>query len=399
MLNKELTHIETGLFVIAILAILFLNSNLANNLGLGNVVTTVSFGPFVVYFIYKIFINGLRASYNSKYIVLILLCGCLAFLIKSLLNQDMFKDILVFYILPYLLAYSLEFISKSQRDKLRNIVFLLFAVEIGIALFERFTNTVLFASEDSYAFVNSSGDSWSFRASALYGHPLANAMIVMIIILFIISSEINRKKKILLLALAFMGLFCFNERGNILVTFACTVPMLYSQIKKLSYKEKMRILFLFIIISISIVCILLNTDLGGRLFYHDSSFTKDDSSMTARFEALASFGHLTDYELWWGDPELYDKLLLVMNLVGIENGFVSILLKYGIVIGGITLLLFFFFYFHMLKGYYSFWSRFFILLAFYSIAFTNPHIAGPRPWLIFIVSYYAFRPQYRFFYK
>lgn len=55
MLNKELTHIETGLFVIAILAILFLNSNLANNLGLGNVVTTVSFGPFVVYFIYKIF--------------------------------------------------------------------------------------------------------------------------------------------------------------------------------------------------------------------------------------------------------------------------------------------------------------------------------------------------------
>ena len=49
----------------------------------------------------------------------------------------------------------------------------------------------------------------------------------------------------------------------------------------------------------------------------------------------------------------------------------------------------------MLKGYYSFWIRFFILLAFYSIALTNPHIAGPRPWLIFIVSYYAFRPKYR----
>ena len=36
--------------------------------------------------------------------------------------------------------------------------------------------------------------------------------------------------------------------------------------------------------------------------------------MTARFEALASFGHLTDYELWWGDPELYDKLLLELKM-------------------------------------------------------------------------------------
>lgn len=64
--------------------------------------------------------------------------------------------------------------------------------------------------------------------------------------------------------------------------------------------------------------------------------------MTARFEALSSFDHLTNSELWWGAPELYDKLLLVMNLAGIENGFVAILLKYGIIIGGITLLLFFY---------------------------------------------------------
>lgn len=399
MLNKGVTCIENNLFAIAILAILFLNSNLANNLGLGNIVTTVSFGPFIVYFIYKILIDGLKTSYNSKYIVLILLCGCLTFFIKSLLNQDMFKDILVFYILPYFLAYSLEFMSKSQHNKLRNIVLLLFVVEIGLALFERFTNTVLFASEDSYAFLNSSGDSWSFRASALYGHPLANAMIVMIMTLFIISSEISRKKKILLLGLSFMGLLCFNERGNILVTLFCAIPMLYSQIGKMSRKEKVGILFLLIVVSISIIYILLNTDLGGRLFYHDSGFTKDDHSMTARFEALSSFGYLTNSELWWGSPELYDRLLLVMNLAGIENGFVAILLKYGIIMGGLTLMLFFLLQNHMLIGYYSFWSRFFILLAFYSIAFTNPHISGSRPWLIFIVSYYAFRPKYPLFNK
>ena len=395
MLNKKIVLIDNFLFVVAILSILFLNSNLANNLGLGNVVTTVSFGPFMVYFVCKIFVGGLKVSYNSRYIVLILLCGCLAFLIKLLLNQDMFKDILVFYILPYFLAYSLEFISNSQRTKLRNIVLLLFAVEIGIALFECSTNTVLFALEDSYAFINSYGDSWSFRASALYGHPLANAMIVMIIALFVMASEMSKNKKILLLAFAFMGLFCFNERGNILVTLVCVIPILYNQMGRLSNKEKMRVYLLFMVVFVGIVYILLNTDLGGRLFYHDSSFTKDDHSMTARFEALSSFDHLTNSELWWGAPELYDKLLLVMNLAGIENGFVAILLKYGIIIGGITLLLFFLLQNHMLKGYYSFWIRFFILLAFYSIALTNPHIAGPRPWLIFIVSYYAFRPKYR----
>lgn len=79
MLNKELTHIETGLFVIAILAILFLNSNLAN-LGL-KCCDYISLDICSVFYLQN-FINGLRASYNSKYIVLILLCGCLAFLIN-----------------------------------------------------------------------------------------------------------------------------------------------------------------------------------------------------------------------------------------------------------------------------------------------------------------------------
>ena len=51
MLNKKIVLIDNFLFVVAILSILFLNSNLANNLGLGNVVTTVSFGPFMVYFV------------------------------------------------------------------------------------------------------------------------------------------------------------------------------------------------------------------------------------------------------------------------------------------------------------------------------------------------------------
>lgn len=172
------------------------------------------------------------------------------------------------------MAYSLEFISNSQRTKLRNIVLLLFVVEIGIALFERSTNTVLFALEDSYAFINSYGDSWSFRASALYGHPLANAMIVMIIALFVMASEMSKNKKILLLAFAFMGLFCFNERGNILVTLVCVIPILYNQMGRLSNKEKMRVYLLFMVVFVGIVYILLNTDLGGRLFYHDSSLLK-----------------------------------------------------------------------------------------------------------------------------
>ena len=55
--------------------------------------------------------------------------------------------------------------------------------------------------------------------------------------------------------------------------------------------------------------------------------------------------------------------------------------------------LFLFYWIMVLYWGYCYWNKWLILLLFYGIGFTNPHLSNPMQWFIFVCAYYAFRPN------
>ena len=379
------------LFAISILFILIFNSNISNWLGYGDSVTTVAFMPFVLLFIVYIIQRKVNLRSNiSKYAIVIFFIGFVCLLFKITLHQNMFKDILLFYFFPAMMLLIFENMSENERNILKLSVFILLTIEILLAIYERATYSVIFASEDTYALMNMAGDTWSFRASALYGHPLLNAMITMTICLFVISSnDIKLSVKLIVLFFSIIGLFCFNERGNILITICCSVPIIFRNISTSQKRTKRIAICLLSIFIIILIYLLNNSELGGRLLHLENSFTANDGSMKARFTAFSALSLIPTKDLIWGNPQNYNNLLFIMGQAGIENGPISFILKYGLVFGLITLFALFILQCALLKRYHLL-DRFLIMLAFYAIAFTNPHITNSVPWIIFYCSCYAF---------
>jgi hypothetical protein len=112
----------------------------------------------------------------------------------------------------------------------------------------------------------------------------------------------------------------------------------------------------------------------------------------ARLEAFRAFDYLNNSELLIGGNHLNDKVAAKMHLAAVENGIISILLDYGIVLG-IPLLWYLFLFQKEKLSVFPWWNKWLILLLFYGIGFTNPHLSNPMQWFIFICSYYAFRPK------
>ena len=381
------------IFGISILSLIFLDSNLVGALGMANSRTTLAYTPFVLFALVQTFRYGIGIWFKYKIINSIFLLGLLCLVLNFSVERNVFKTVLLYFWLPFLLASYLTQCTPKQNQILQKIVLLFLFVEIGLAIYERVTLSVVFATEDIYSMMNRNGDTWSFRASALYGHPLANAMAIMIITLFMITSKsIPSKYRIFFFFFTLAGLLCFNERGNILVFVSASLPILSKIFKEAKGKEKVLLCIILTIMIIVGVYLLTTTDLGGRLFHSENNFSKHDGSAKARMEAFDVFNRLNYQELLWGGDNLYDRMLILLNLVGIENGYISIILRYGLIIGIPTILLYMYFQWSRLMV-YPFIQRTILFASFHVIAFSNPHITSPAPWVIFIVSYYAFRPK------
>lgn len=378
-------------FVIASFSAIFLNSNLSVLLGYQNNVTTVAFLPLALFLLGKL-LQGKILFFDKKNrkSLHILFLSILLLVFKLTDGQyDMFKTILLFFFIPYTFSIYLETFSLSQKKKLQKIIILLLIVECILSLYERVTYTVLLANEDTYSAINRAGDTWSFRASALFGHPLGNAMLVSVINIFILSSDLPFIKRTIFFILALVALLCFNERGNIIITLIMSIPFFVSSFKKGNKKFKTIFILIGVPLFISSILYIAQSDLGGRLFNEKSG--KHDNSTMARLEALNSFAYLNSDELFWGSNNLSDNVASRMNLLAIENGIIAFLLDYGIILGIPLLIILISFQWDKLSI-YPIWNKWIILLLFYGIGITNPHLSNPLQWFMFICTYYAFRP-------
>ena len=221
------------LFILAVFSATFLNSNISTVLGYENNVTTVAFLPLTLFIIIQLMrkkIVILKKDNNSSRYVL--LASILILFFKLSYGQyDMFKTILLFSFIPYTFAMYLEHASCKEKTVLQNVLIALLVTECLLAVYERVTLTVLLSTEETYSSMNRAGDTWSFRSSALFGHPLGNAMLVSVINIYILSSNLSPLRKISCFAIAIIALLCFNERGNIVITLATSLPLLIKKNK------------------------------------------------------------------------------------------------------------------------------------------------------------------------
>lgn len=358
----------------------------------GNQVTAATI-PFLLFIIYQ-YLNGnfsfKRSDRSSLYLFVftILVLAC-----EFIFNQSNLMYIISFAVIPCLLYLYCDNLSDEEIVIIRRILIFVLILDTSIALYERITLTNLFA-EDEYAGMDKFGNEWSFRSPALFGHPLANAMILTSINIFILASKriVKNKTKLFYFVVTLIALLSFNERGNIILFTATSTPFLYDIFKK--GKSSFKVVFLlFVILMFGAYNFLSSSDYGGRIFNHEIKV--NDGSMMARKLAFDIFRHLDNDVLFWGvDDSMYLKLInSTIGMNYIENGVIVVLIRCGIICGIPMLISLFAFQLAKLKVYKK-WEIALFLILFYVIGLSNPHISKGIQWEFFFLSYYAFKPSY-----
>ena len=368
---------------------MFLSGTVAQYLGIENTVT-FAYAPFVVYFL--VHQRRFRWSHVTKLMVVVICFAVFAYLFRLIgLEQDYFKSYLTFLVFPMLLAIDLENEGVPRLSLLRGSLVVFFIIECGIAIYEKWTGTYIFYDPTSVLTSHQlqyySIEDWEFRSSGLFEHPLMNAMIVCVVMSFILISNMQMKYKLLLFALGYASLWCFNARGSIIVSSVLMVPYLLRSLYQSNTKKKAWLYAAFILFSVIFVQQLLTTSLGGRLLADDGGLV--DGSSQARIDVFTFYEYITSFQLWFGDPNLYLYVKEMLHAGGVENGIVTIILREGIVFTVIILLL-------LLRvqlkqtSFLDRYTKLFLFAVFYIIGVMNPNLASSLPWTFWILGFYGF---------
>lgn len=374
-----------SLLFFVVLWALFVNTNFGYYLGLPNLVF-MAYSPLLFF--------GLTLRHNYRGVkntssISILILSIFVIIVKAIWGQDFVRESLTFLAIPALLTIVLRRLTPSDTKILQHAVIVFFLIECLLAMYERATLNTFFYIEGSYDNSDNIED-WSFRASSLFGHPIANTMIIATFIVFVSCSCLGTLLKYSLVFIGIASILCFNVRGALLMSL---VVACYIYVKDNSFKGRNKIVsYLFISVCLLLlVYILTQTSLGGRLMNYYDANGLEDSSTLARF-AILSFMNFIDFQtLLTGDMDLMEVVMAKMGLVGVENGFIAIVLLYGLLL---SIPIFFFLFVDVLKklSVYPTYKKTAIMICFFGIGATNPHLADSTQWCIFTFLYYAFSP-------
>lgn len=375
-------------FFIAMIFAVFGNTYISDYIGY-TMRTTVAFTLLLIYCIFKLSKGEYSHKLDKSY-WLFLWTGILLYLFHVILGHDYFQSMLTMVYLPCIFyIFFLKFNTK-ERKIIQVSLLIFFVTNCIMAIWEHYHVTYFIPYEIPKIDLE---ESWTFRARAMLGHPLANALIMSTMIVYILASDLDFKIKMFFFLLGEYALLCFNTRSGILVTTCCSLPII---IKNIKHKRKStRKYYYFIIVGFLVYATsyVLNSEIGGRLvnLSSDQGFLNDSSSL-ARLEILDFVNYISLQDFLYGNPNGYERILVVMNLMGVENGFVTIVLYYG-VIGGVLLFVFMNkFYWNNMKKLGKL-ERCCIFICYWGIGFTNPHIAYSLAWYYFFFDYFAFIPN------
>lgn len=325
---------------------------------------------------------------NVKSLIWILVAGLCLFLVKGLLNEEyrlQISDFLGFFFV----AVVLEKATKEELVLSRVFFVSFIAANCLAMIYERSVMKVIFWDDTEYGtYRDFIEDLTMFRASGFTGHPVLGGFLLSIELAFIQLSQLKDKWKYAFTILVFFALLCTNSRLNIVLSALVSLYLF----KDALFSKRNRLLKILLIggAFYFFYDLITTTDFGGRLMNMDTG--KDDSSTMARFEVFSFTDYLNLEQLIWGDLDLVNHLMTMMGLVGLENGYIILILKYGLILGGV-LIFFLVSYQWKALDVYQKQEKIILFCLFVVIANTNPHVGHQIPWTIWMICYYLFRPS------
>lgn len=378
-------------FPIVVFIFLLINSSLGPYCGFLGLHPTV---PLIIYLLYAYYTKKVLLRQKYDWIPILIFVFGLGIYVTAIINNIHSAEIdaLRMYVALYPAAMYMEQMNDREKKSIKIIIWIILLVEILLSYYERYTVSNVFESEEFNLFTGAHGDI-VFRANGLYYHPLSNSYIISIITIFIVCcKDYSLRTKFIVYIMSVISLLCYNSRGNVILTGIVCLPIFLSDLKRFNSGKR---IFTLIIAALAFyfgIDYIMGSDLGGRFVFFKENGGDDWGSTEARFEAFSAFDYLDTQQLLWGGYDLYDQLLLMMDLAGIENSYITFILRHGLVIGLPLLTLLISFVLIKLNQRYDKLSKWLIIGTFLGIGMTNPHLASCFPWMFFIFSYYAFRP-------
>lgn len=280
---------------------------------------------------------------------------------------------------------------QVNKSRIRKLLIGCYLFECGMAIIERIT------MRNFFYLLPGGGDTslndGLFRSTALLAHPLENALTVSVIMSFILVSNLNVLKKMLLWGIGFVALLCFNTRFAIICNAVClggyAVHFLSSsKIEDIRYKKYFIIILMLMFFGT--FKLFKSYGLGDRLLEMGAF---DESSAGVRLIILSIFDYYPIYSVLLGVPlDVFEKYLANAYLTGytIENYWIIYLFRYGL----IFLSLIVWFYIPIIRKWLLPFDKcacVMVLFIFLFISSSNNSMAASSLSLsVFVVSAYAF---------
>lgn len=296
----------------------------------------------------------------------------------------------------YIFYQYLEGVAIVERSKIKKLILVMFAINGLMAVHERLTLNLFFPFDliRSDFTLDLDTDDTIFRSAALLGHPLTNALLMSIIMVFILTSRMKPFLRYVLYLLGFFSLFCFNSRASIM--FSAATFALYA-IRPLFQKKTSwgkRFLSLFLLAAFAAVGLyLLQAGYGGR-FEEQGDFSEDSSTL-ARIEVWGIFSQYGLTNFLWGmsGKDVEEIALGVMGITHIENWFILSTMIVGLIVTILVVVLFIPLY-RISSRPFDRYTSFLIFFTVIGLASTNNSLACGVPALSFYFACcYAFKPE------
>lgn len=295
---------------------------------------------------------------------------------------------------PILLCCILRSANSKVIGKSGLILTCFFIVECLVAIYEASTRSILFASLEDDDLLGM--QLWTMRAYSLHGHPLDNGAIVTLMSLFfIITNQFTRVKSLMLVALGFYALFCFNNRGSVYILGGCCLLYIayYVLQGKASFLKKIFLVSAIAVAVSYVLVIMSNSDIGNRIF--NSAISRNDDSTQGHLAALY-FLDMLDFKGWlFGVPGdlIYGSFMRKAQAVAVESSFVLYILTYGLIY---TLVYFVFLFKFILSFQTSKVMKYLIALMVFITLNTCNLIFGASPYIpLVVLCLYCFKTNFK----
>lgn len=381
------------IFFLLLILFLFIGQNVCLKIGIDSMVM----GTFILLLAIIIIIKKPSSLYKiAGWIPLFLFITIYCFFKLITDTGEGTRSLVLAVIAPPILLAAVIIAVKDKYYNLliaKKIFYYFYIIEIGIAIVERILGFNIFPWNNENLFSFQNDGITDFRSTGLHGHPLQNALIVSTLMMFILISNLNIRKKIILWGLGFFATACFNTRAAMVGNFLLfTTYILHSVFinKQLSFRIKKQLIFISILLLTTIPIILYQFNLGGRLLKNGLN----DGSSQVRIAVWSVFDYfpINSFLLGFNFKEV-QLIMYKSGLYATENFWIDWVFRFGLLFIIPLILLYTRFLNKLFIGYKTFY-KIFITVGFFLIASSNNSLSVSFiPLSIFLIAIKIYNPK------